>query len=122
MHTSGGSLPVAMAVDELGALVDTLIENVFAHTPPGSSYVIEAEPAGEGFVRLLVADTGPGFDSAGAVARGTSGAGSTGLGLDIVRKAARRTGGEITVTSDDGMGARVEVLLGSQPPARGELQ
>ena len=79
----------------------------------GSSYRIEAGPAGEGFARLVIADNGPGFDPDDAVQRGSSGAGSTGLGLDIVRKAARRTGGDLIVRGGNGAGAHVEVLLGN---------
>ncbi len=118
VHTVGGVLPVSMAPDELGALIDTLIENVFAHTPPGAGYRIEAGPAGAGFARLVVADAGPGFADSAVVERGASGAGSTGLGLDIVRRAARRTGGELTVTTDNGRGARVEVVLGAPQSMR----
>jgi len=113
LHTSGGALMVPMPADELGALIDTLIENVFAHTPPGCGYRIEAAPAGDGFARLVVTDAGPGFADAAAVRRGASGAGSTGLGLDIVRRAAQRTGGSLRIANEGGKGARVEVRFGT---------
>ncbi|MFQ5554127.1 MAG: HAMP domain-containing protein [Acidimicrobiia bacterium] len=112
VHTSGGALPVAMHPDELGALVDTLIENVFAHTPPGAGYIIRAMPGDDGHSLLVIEDDGPGFRSDEALERGASGGGSTGLGLDIARTAARRTGGDLDVVQATGRGARIEVRLG----------
>lgn len=47
------------------------------------------------------------------VRRGTSGAGSTGLGLDIARQRAEASGGALTVHSGPG-GAAVDLELG--PP------
>jgi len=59
-----------------------------------------------------VQDAGPGFDpSAGA--RGVSGAGSTGLGLDIARRTAESAGGTLTVDRSPLGGARVTVTLGA---------
>lgn len=111
--TSGGRLPVAMNSQDLGALVDTLLENVFSHTSPGVGYRIEARPGyGDGQVVLVVEDSGPGFAHAGALQRGESGGGSTGLGLDIVLKAAQRTGGGLTIGESALGGARVEVTFG----------
>ncbi len=110
-HTEGGELPVALSASELGALVDTLIENVFAHTAPGTPYSIDAHPGSLGTVVLVVEDAGPGFAGDGLVRRGASTAGSTGLGLDIVTKAARRAGGELTAANTAAGGARVTVTL-----------
>ena len=44
---------------------------------------------------LTVADAGPGWRLAHAEARGRSGAGSTGLGLDIARRTAAASGGSL---------------------------
>jgi signal transduction histidine kinase len=111
LHTRGGSLPVAISADDLGAVVDTLIENVFAHTPAGAGYSISAYPL-EGSAVLVVEDQGPGFSGESALQRGESGAGSTGLGLDIALRAAERSGGNLTVSNGPGGGARVEVAFG----------
>ncbi len=78
-------------------------------------YQITVEAAGKTQVRLVVEDDGPGFPPAMAV-RGESGAGSTGLGLDIVRRAAERTGGSLAISAGHEGGARVEVLFGFPDP------
>ncbi|NIS31580.1 MAG: two-component sensor histidine kinase, partial [Actinobacteria bacterium] len=54
-----------IGADEMGALVDTLIENVFAHTPAGTGYAIWAGPDGDDRVVLVVEDEGPGFPNEG---------------------------------------------------------
>jgi signal transduction histidine kinase len=112
VHTTGGELLVPIAGDELGALVDTLLENVFSHTDPGTDYAIWAGPDGKDGAALIVEDRGPGFPQQGLVERGASAAGSTGLGLDIVRRAAVRTGGAVYLGSRPGGGARVTVQFG----------
>ncbi|MFG1943586.1 ATP-binding protein [Nonomuraea sp. NPDC048826] len=104
----GGELPVAAGAESLAACVDALLGNVFAHTPEGAAFSVRLAPHPAGAV-LVVGDTGPGFDPA-LLARGTSGGGSTGLGLDIARRTAESTGGGLTVSSDGG--AKVEVTLG----------
>lgn len=114
VQTSGGRLTVAMSGQDLGALLDTLLENVFSHTSPGVGYRIEARPGySDGQVILVVEDSGSGFEHDGALERGESGAGSTGLGLDIVMKAAERTGGSLEIGESALGGARVEVMFGS---------
>lgn len=109
VHTTGGELLVSLGPDDLGAVVDTLMENVFAHTPPGTDYSIWAGPDGEDGIAMIVEDHGPGFPEAGVVERGASAAGSTGLGLDIVQRAAARAGGSLQVGDRPGGGARVTV-------------
>ncbi|MCP4303925.1 MAG: HAMP domain-containing histidine kinase [bacterium] len=113
VHTSGGRLPVAISGQDLGALVDTLLGNVFSHTDPGTGYRIEARPGDEdGQVILVVEDSGTGFEHDSAHERGESGGGSTGLGLDIVLRAAERTGGGLKLGESALGGARVEVTFG----------
>ncbi|MBE1493050.1 signal transduction histidine kinase [Amycolatopsis lexingtonensis] len=104
-----GPLPVAVGEPELAACLDALLGNVFAHTPEGTAYAIRlsATPAG---ARLEVSDEGPGFDE---VPRGESGAGSTGLGLDIARQTARASGGTFSVTRARPHGARIALELGA---------
>ncbi|WP_233521494.1 sensor histidine kinase, partial [Streptomyces triticagri] len=84
-------IPVARA--DLVAALDALLGNVFRHTPEGTALAVDVHH-GEGAVILLVSDAGPGIqDTESALARGRSNgtAGSTGLGLDIVRRLAETT-------------------------------
>jgi signal transduction histidine kinase len=61
-----------------------------------------------------VSDAGPGIPAgAAATARGVSGAGSTGLGLDIVRRGAEQAGGALRLESPPAGGLRVVVELGA---------
>ncbi|SDO98649.1 Signal transduction histidine kinase [Actinopolyspora xinjiangensis] len=110
-----GPLPVALEASELADCVDALLGNVFAHTQDGVGFDVRLFAA-EGFVRLVVADDGAGFGeselSGDPLHRGASGSGSSGLGLDIVRRAAGDSGGSVTLGSGAHGGARVVVDLG----------
>ena len=107
-----GPLPVALSTADLEACVDALLGNVFAHTPNGTPFHVGLSVMDSG-ARLTVADAGPGLPDPGMLLRGVSGAGSSGLGLDIVRRAAERTGGEVRFDRSDAGGLRVVVdLLG----------
>jgi signal transduction histidine kinase len=107
------SLPVRPATADLGAAVDALLGNVFAHTPDGTGLRVAVRPRDGGGAEVTVADDGPGLQAA-AVARGHSGAGSTGLGLDIARRTAEGSGGTMRVNSSPA-GTTVTLELG--PPA-----
>ena len=102
---------VSLRSDELGALVDVLIGNIFTHTDEGVGYRIRVRSTTRGLSELIVEDEGSGFPE-GALRRGQSSSGSTGLGLDIVARSAERSGGSIRLGTSDGGGARVEVVLG----------
>lgn len=112
-----GPLTVALDADEAAAAIDAVLTNVFAHTPDGTGYSVTLEGTDDGRRAVLqVSDEGPGLDPvADAAARGVSGAGSTGLGLDIVRRAAQRAGGEVRLQAGDGGGLRVVVDLPTAP-------
>ncbi|GIJ80779.1 Signal transduction histidine kinase [Micromonospora phaseoli] len=109
-----GPLPVNVSTDELAAAVDALLGNVFAHTPDSTAFAVRLVPAGDQVV-LTVADEGPGI-AADSVRRGASQAGSTGLGLDIARRAAQASGGRLELGETPGGGAAVTLRLGSPKP------
>ncbi len=111
--TLGGTLQVPLSPDELGTVIDTLMENVFAHTDPGTGYRIGTRPGSGQTAVLTIEDSGIGFSEGTLVERGRSGGGSTGLGLDIVRKAAEKTGGTFNVSNSREGGGRVEVVFGT---------
>jgi signal transduction histidine kinase len=102
---------VAVAADELAAVLDALIGNVFAHTPAGTSFAVSVACAPDAPARLVVEDDGPGV-AQGAEVRGVSAGGGTGLGLDIVRRTAERAGGGLTIGRSGTGGARIEVTFG----------
>ncbi len=108
--------PVPVRVDEadLEAALDALLGNVLAHTPEGVAFSVALEPGRRGGAVLVVLDEGPGVTDGSVVSRGRSGAGSTGLGLDIVRRTAEASGGSLEVGPGPGSrGTRVTVLLGA---------
>lgn len=108
-----GPVPVRVPAADLAAAVDALLGNVFAHTPDGTAVSVGVRPDGRGHVHVIVADAGPGT-TADAVERGRSGGGSTGLGLDIVRRTAEGSGGELRIAST-GSGTEVTMVLGPPP-------
>jgi signal transduction histidine kinase len=112
-----GPLPVQVAAADLGAAVDALLGNVFAHTPDGTSFEVRLERR-PGGARVVVSDAGRGFTSAD-VDRGASGAASTGLGLDIARRVAQSSGGDFAAGRSALGGAEVILDLGGLKPPLG---
>ncbi len=106
----GGPWQVAAGESDVVAMIDALLGNVMAHTADGTGFAVEIE-GDESEARLTVMDDGSGFDSSLAE-RGRSSAGSTGLGLDIVRRTAEASGGSLVIESAAEGGARVVVTLG----------
>jgi signal transduction histidine kinase len=102
---------VALSEDEATAAVDALVGNVFAHTPEGTAYALRIQ-CGDGLVRLAVEDAGAGIAAPEvAVGRGATGGGSTGLGLDIARRAAETGGGDLAIDRSPLGGAQVSITL-----------
>lgn len=62
---------------------------------------------------LTVSDAGQGFTDLGAITRGASGAGSTGLGLDIVVRTAERFGGGVRIGTPTDGGGEISVVFGA---------
>jgi signal transduction histidine kinase len=108
-------LPVRVPAQDLAACVDILLENVFAHTPEGAAFGVRLTGRSSGGAWLTVADDGPGF-AGDYTARGTSGGGSTGLGLDIARRIAEASGGSLTIGRSPRGGAAITLALGPTAP------
>jgi signal transduction histidine kinase len=109
---------VPVSAQELGAALDTLLGNIFRHTPEGTGFQVTVHH-GDGTVAVLVDDAGPGLpEPRKPVTRGegTGGAGSTGLGLDIVRKLAERVGGSLRTDRSPLGGLQVHVTLPTLEP------
>ncbi|HEU5469444.1 MAG TPA: HAMP domain-containing sensor histidine kinase [Actinophytocola sp.] len=107
-------LPVATGRGDLAACVDALLGNVFAHTPDGCAFAVRLAPRPGGVV-LTVDDAGPGLPESALVRRGASGSGSSGLGLDIVRRTAARTGGDLVLDRSPLGGLRATVTFLAAP-------
>ncbi|MFF8556762.1 ATP-binding protein [Streptomyces sp. NPDC015501] len=110
-------IPVARA--ELAAALDALLGNVFRHTPAGTAFAVDVHHSGDAVI-VLVSDAGPGIaDPKAALARGGSGragaggaVGSTGLGLDIVRRVAESTGGDLRIGRSVLGGTEIRIWIG----------
>jgi len=96
------NLPAA----EVLSVLDNLVQNVLTHTAAevGFTVSVGSEPP-----RLTITDEGDGLPSTDVFDRGSS-SGSSGLGLDIVRRVAEESGGGVTL--GDGPGATIVVRFG----------
>ncbi|ANW20068.1 sensor histidine kinase [Streptomyces clavuligerus] len=116
VRVAGVDRPVRIPVarPELVAALDALLGNVFRHTPEGTAFSVDVHN-GDDAVIILVSDAGQGIaDPEAAMARGLSNGrdGSTGLGLDIVRRVAESTGGDVRIGRSVLGGTEVRVWLG----------
>lgn len=119
---------IPVARPELAAALDALLGNVFRHTPEGTAFSVDVHHSGDAVI-VLVSDAGPGIsDPKAALARGASGrdaasgsVGSTGLGLDIVRRVAESTGGDLRIGRSVLGGTEVRIWIGlhGSRPERG---
>ncbi|MFJ9672943.1 sensor histidine kinase [Streptomyces sp. NPDC101221] len=104
-------IPVARA--DLAASLDALLGNVFRHTAEGTAFAVDLHN-GEDAVIVLVSDAGAGIadpEAAMARGRGSGTDGSTGLGLDIVRRMAESTGGDVRIGSSVLGGTEVRIWI-----------
>ena len=105
--------PVTVPAAELGAALDSLLGNVFRHTPEGTAFAVDVHREPDALY-VLVSDAGPGIPDADAALRrghGQGGPGSTGLGLDIARRVAESTGGGVTIGRSVLGGTEVRIML-----------
>lgn len=105
-----GPIPVPLSAEAVEAMIDALVGNVFGHTDPGTHFGVSTGIKDEQ-AWLEVSDEGPGFPTEDLALRGVSGRGSTGLGLDIVRRTAEQGGGSMEMNDRPGGGAVVRVRL-----------
>jgi signal transduction histidine kinase len=104
-------IPVPVPRAELSAALDAVLGNVFRYTPQGTAFEVSVSRR-DGWVAVRVDDAGPGIaDPERAMRRGESNRGSTGLGLDIARRAAQSTGGSVSIDRAALGGASVVMLL-----------
>jgi signal transduction histidine kinase len=120
-HLTGADRPARVPVprSDLATAADALIGNVFQHTGEGTGFAVTLH-SGDGVVLIFFADGGPGIgDPDSALRRGSSGVGSTGLGLDIARRVAESTGGGVKIDRSSLGGAQIQLWLRTGvPPAR----
>jgi len=115
------SLPAVAEFRRVLQVLINLIGNAIRYSPENSRIWIRLDSAGD-CARVTVADQGPGLSDSdqGLIFEkferlGRSGDGGSGLGLYISRRLARAMGGELSVESAKGQGARfvLEVPAGS---------
>ncbi|MBB5956928.1 signal transduction histidine kinase [Saccharothrix tamanrassetensis] len=110
---------VPLTRTDLAAAMDVVLGNIFRHTPEGVGFVVALFHQPDRVV-IVIEDAGPGIaDLEAALRRGSSSAGSTGLGLDIARRAAESTGGSLVVDRGPLGGTRVQLRLTRVPEPPG---
>jgi signal transduction histidine kinase len=104
---------VPLPDETVGAAIDALLGNVFAHTDVGVGFAVSVAAAP--VPTLVVQDAGPGIADPRLLARGESDGASTGLGIDIVRRTAVEAGGTFELSAAVPHGLRAVVTFGPQP-------
>ncbi|MER5871480.1 HAMP domain-containing sensor histidine kinase [Streptomyces sp. NPDC002044] len=112
---------IPVARPELAAALDAMLGNVFRHTPEGTPFAVDVHDTPDAVI-VLVSDAGPGIaDPDAALRRGNDGGrdGSTGLGLDIVRRVAESTGGDVRLGRSVLGGTEIRVWIALDGRTRG---
>ncbi len=126
--TFRASTPIEVMGDatSLRQVVDNLLGNVRAHTPPGTEAQVTVEPEGDGAV-VTVADNGPGMEPEEAAhiferfyrsdPSRSRAHGGAGLGLSIVSAIVANHGGTVSAQGVVGAGTTFNVHLPPAPPS-----
>ena len=128
--TFEASRPIEVMGDavSLRQVVDNLLSNVRAHTPPGTTARVRVDGDGDGTGALItVTDDGPGMEPEQAEhvferfwrsdPSRSRAHGGAGLGLSIVNAIVTAHGGTVTAQSAPGRGTTFVVRLPDSPPA-----
>ena len=103
--------PVPLPRAELVAAIDAVLGNVFRYTPQGTAFEV-AVSRRDGYVAVRIDDAGAGIaDPNRALRRGASDQGSTGLGLDIAKRATLAANGSVNIDRARLGGASVVMLF-----------
>lgn len=124
VRDDGRALHVSGDRRQLVSAVSNLVDNAVKYSEPGSTVDVQAELVGER-VAVTVRDHGVGipptdldriFERFYRVDRARSrDTGGTGLGLAIVRHVATNHGGQVTVTSQEGVGSAFTLEIPAPP-------
>jgi two-component system OmpR family sensor kinase len=126
--TFHASQPIEVMGDatSLRQVVDNLLGNVRAHTPAGTSVLVDVEPEADGGAVITVTDDGPGMEPEEAAhiferfyrsdpSRSRT-HGGAGLGLSIVSAIVANHGGRVSAEGRVGAGTTFTVHLPYTPP------
>ncbi len=121
-RSEGTPAPVDADPVRLQQILGNLLSNAVRHTPAGGRVTVDVDQPDPQWVRVTVADTGPGFPAEqlpGLFDRFTKSEGSagSGLGLAIARDLVLAHGGTIEATNRPGGGAEVAFRLPAGRPA-----
>ncbi|GAB2834679.1 ATP-binding protein [Lentzea nigeriaca] len=120
-HENAGALVVCGDAAQLDRVLTNLVSNAVKFTPAGGDVWVTSRRCADDWVEVKVSDTGIGvpkteqhamftrfFRASNATEQAIPG---SGLGLAIVRQIVRRHGGQVSLTSTEGAGTTVTVLL-----------
>jgi two-component system phosphate regulon sensor histidine kinase PhoR len=121
VRLTGASATLRTDPVRLAQVLGNLVDNGIRYNRDGGSVTVDTAPEGDG-VRVRVEDTGVGIPEADLplvfqrfyrVRRGSGPEAGSGLGLAIVKHLVRALGGTVSLTSREGEGTQVTILVPS---------